>query len=324
MSEIIGQVSNLCLSRKEVATGGIDVHRQFLEDVADVAFEDDRGYDGGYEITPTRALTAAITVASFKRNDRETAGLYSSVHQGWAESGAYAAVMQRTHPSLKTIERLGHGRMPAVLFGDARHKGEPVDFSDYKFASRGVQISPEVMVDWGINPAASSYDGMIEQMQNRGLDRIVVDPFHLYRSHREKDIRIDPEKVFDAADSAKIIIDRVHLRAGNGDLGDADDKKETVRDLEALLKSPEALAASRMGQLVLNAYDIFLLRNTDPDGQFHFVTEVTQAGLLAHHDKWQEQRHQQGLGRIPFTRQIRAQYHAAMASNARNMLRHHA
>lgn len=323
MSEIIGQVSNLCLSPSEVAMGGVESHRQFLDEVAVAAYEGDAGYDGGYEITPTRALAASIRFNQYTESEA-VRGLYSSVHQGWAEGGKYAVAMQRTHGSLKTIERLGHGRMDAVVFGDARHKGDPVNFGEYAFGSRGVQISPEVFSDWGIDPVASDYDAMAGHMAKRGLDRIVVDPFHLYRSHRSKRMRIDPEKVLDTADNAKIPIDRVHLRAGNGDLGDDDDKRHTAQDLTALIKSPEALSKSRMGELLLGAYDIFLLSSAGPDARFHFVTEVTEAGLRLYHERVQEDRKANRLPVLPFTQAARAQYHAAMASNTRQMLRNHA
>jgi len=325
--QISAQVSNLCLSKPEAAFGGIDTHIAFLDSVAEAAQEftslgyapTDGQYNGGYQITPTRALIASIdTARAVGQSARlEEKPLYSSVHQSWAGNNQYGIIMPREAGSIKTIERFGrNGEKDAVVFGDSRKKdGSLVNFGEYKLGNPGVQLTAEVFEAWGIpgDVPAAHFD-IPDRMEAQGITHAVIDPYHLYRAHRkDAQKRIDPQMTMLVLGRAGVPINQVHLRAGNGDLGTAEDLVETKKDLAALIEGPRELAGSAMGALALQAHDIFLGQNVDnPNATFTYVNEVTEAALRAYHARTMGED-------APFNREIRAAYHAKMNINARRM-----
>lgn len=321
------QVSNLVLPRREAAAGGIATHQAFLNEVdqavAAHSANGEPGYDGGYELAPTRVLTTAIYGARMLGGDAEARAdaLFSSVHQTWGGINAFGAIMMRTHGSLTSLGRLSRGERSAVVFGEMREKnGSPYNFHALPLKDAGVQLTVDVLDDWGIDPEdTAAYDDIPHQMAQRGLDNVVVDPFHLYRQGKKDERHIEPIALLDSLEDNGVPIRRIHFRAGNADF--PAEKAKTKKDLETLIHEDyAAIGQSEMGSLALRAAQIWerqQMTGRGPVRELSVVNEVTAAALHELHKE--RQAHDDSLQ--PFSRPVLIGYHALMAIKTREFFR---
>ncbi len=322
MSEKISlQVSNLSLPYESVARG-IGYHLNFLRDVHNTA---DRagivGYDGGYEITPTRALMTSIYAAEAlgrlpygqiypmgapkekyplgsipkdEAADMSMQRLWSSSHASWATPGTiYSGPLVTRMGSLKSLERLdvlSGSFLPSVVFGDLRHKnGKPVTYGGHPLKKTGVQFAPEVKKDWGMTSAAD-YDAIPEAMRERGIKEIVGDAHHLLRAHLQEGngTTVSTDEFCDVIKDNNIPVGRIHMSLGRLDVSNPTDQKRSVEDLRALIKGADTFRRRELGKLTARMYGIWMDQGGSRDGaQMPVVTEtlVTSFGAIAGDDR---------------------------------------
>jgi hypothetical protein len=312
MSElIIAQVSNLCLPKKQAITRGLDYHMGFLHDVQHLAEAVGiQGYDGGYEITPTRSLVTSIAANSLRGKlppkleyltpvspyeDKTPASAtsqvaWSSSHASWAQPKSFYS-----GPLLTEVESFGAMRrldtldgkaaaQPKVVFGDSHDRhGKLRNYRAMGLENTGVQIAPEVLETWGIT-LPGHYAQIAQHMQEQGIDKIIPDPFHALREHRHiPGRRINTDLLLDAVEGG-IPMDRMHLALGRVDFKNAEDVAQSVGDLRALIKSPQEFAHTQAGEFLANCFDIWIDRQNPTaltPAKLAVVTEITIDGFAA-------------------------------------------
>lgn len=227
------QVSNLCLSPRDVVLGGIEPHVRFLYDVHETALAEgaSAGYDGGYEITPVRVLQASIYGAAMQgRLRRQAAGegppertngvyyikpseriqptdipLYSSMHAGWPPlASKYAIPFVDRYRSLGSLERMGQltGLQPTVVYSDLRRHGKPIDYRQYELGRTSVQLTPEELAGWNI-ATLGDYDQIPHRMAAQGIDELVAASFHTLRAQKSNPHnRLNVERLLDVIEGS--------------------------------------------------------------------------------------------------------------------------
>jgi len=322
MAEIIAQVSNLCLPRRDAVTMGVEGHMVYLQEVKECDGAYGLGYDGGYEITPAQIFTldrARYIFASKDLHQRNDAGdveqpLYTSVHQSWAHGLERTALIGQ-HASLNVISNMANGQLPAVVFAGHSHRGKSVNFEDYGF--RGTSIQPVAdMLDGLRVTLPSHYESrMWRNLQSAGVDELTIDPHHLLRAHKDNpNIHVNRKLFFDAVRAHDIPIRRVHVSAGRVDCKNEDDRKRSMKDLRGLIAGN--LASTALGDVLLETHEIWREQNAgNPDAKLPAVVEIPLAGLhLALSEKFGEDKARQFLS----SKLDWAGVHAIISNNVRS------
>lgn len=322
MAEIIAQVSNLCLPRRDALTMGVRGHMIYLEEVKECDGGYRLGYDGGYEITPAQVFTAdraRYTIKGQSLDHVNEAGdieqpLYTSVHQGWAR-GKDRLAMIGQHASLPVIQNMARGRMPAVVFAGDRHKGELIDFGAYNFAETTIQPMADMLYDFDVTLPSHYQTRLWPNLQRTGVTGLTIDPHHILRAHKNNpDAHFNTELFFDVVEDQNIPIRRVHVSAGRIDCKNEKDRNRSVQDLRGLIKGE--LASTAMGDVLVETHEIWRKQNTgNPDAKLPVVVEIPAAGLhkvIAEQFGEDKARHYLG-SRLDF-----AGMHAIIANNVRS------
>lgn len=282
MAEIKNQVSNLCLPRLTAVTGGIGTHMEYLQRTKECDGGLGMGYDGGYEITPTRAFVAdhlryLVTGRKISQPDQL---LYSSVHQSWAR-GSDTLPLVGVHASLATMKNMADtDGLPAVVYAGHTHKGQAVDFAQYGFSEVTVQPVADMLGALNVTMPSHYETRLWPNLQQTGVTGLTIDPHHLLRAHKDNaDVRINRTLLFNTIKDQKIPIRRVHVSAGRVDAKEDADRKRSMQDLHGLVTGK--LASTALGDVLVQTHDIWREQNAgNPDAVLPVVVEIPLKGLF--------------------------------------------
>jgi hypothetical protein len=287
--------SNLNFSEPEVALGGLRMYQQELEQIEDgeVLFV------GGLEVTPTRRLIVQSFQGKFRKEAAAVAAgkrpLVSRLHQAWAPSfrsvrdpfGAAAfATMPEASGSIFTLARMSEqlGHVPQVVYADQRDAhGALFDFGAYGNAN-AAQIMPEAVRAIG----DSRYMNYHMSNQQRAIAADIVDNHHLVRaSTDDPEYRLDWQQVLHDFIPAGAVMGGVHASAGRVDTKFDEDRKRSMQELRALLKGPEALGKTVMGEVMAESYRIWHAQRGQKDvpDTLPVTVEVPYRGLITARDQ---------------------------------------
>jgi hypothetical protein len=247
--------------------GTVEAHREVLHELG--------CFPGGYEITPARALMKSIdrqvTEDKF-RNWEDGQPFATATHQAWG-SGILRGIMssirrrsllpvqlayvvEESRYSLETMQYLDEilgGGVPAIVLPEVtRRGGRPFNYSELGFYECAAQIKPEMVV------AKEGYRRLHDSLWSQGVHGAIVDPHHMVRaSLHDPDYHLDLDRLKNDMEDAGTPIMGLHASAGRIDSAQPGDVRRSLAELDALLKSPEALGRTALGDLLAWGYGTF-------------------------------------------------------------------
>lgn len=312
--EIVLQTHNFNMPQSSIAKDSLVDLQDFLYDVRAPGEEDTPVFDGGFQVTPTRAIMGALRA----RQTGEFLGLveaqdwyvdqpvFSSGEQSWSrgvvggarylakEKGSNngriqfggGVLLQEQRKSLEGLERLQSlhpdSEMPVVVYGGQWRTGGIADFKDHPFGRVSTQLHPELLQDmWGLDLSDSGvYKQLSVRLQNQSIDGVTVDPVHLWRSHdNAAGIRMDYEEILDVIDRQKVPISDLHVGLARADRKGLD-RIQSFEEMVALIKSPASFAATESGKILQTAVEIWYGQNKgNLSVPLRAVVEMPYSGL---------------------------------------------
>ena len=267
--------SNLNLPPRLIAMAGTDILAHDIWRINCAA--GGRGFDGGYEITPTRVFEV-----SYWAGGASDYGLrIGSLHQTWAASGREAirggcrpielvgaALMRAASGSLENLQYMSdqEGVLPAVVYADQtdRATGKPRNYSRYTndFAGLHTQLHPELFQVHGFrDDAQASVSAVTPMLREEGISGIIIDSHHLARTSRtDEEYALPYERILDAMAEPGIDtlpVTGIHLAVGRMDCLQPEDRQTTMDDLRGLMLGPEAFGRTQAGDIVRAAAEIW-------------------------------------------------------------------
>lgn len=244
-----------------IATAGVDTYKDILHRIEDGGEEGI--FNGGYDITPTRRLFIESRIGKF---DGER--FASQVHQTWPKGYIRGTKLEPTlrsmlanHAAYTLMPEVYRG-LPGVRLMSDQLGGVPVcvypteyDFDgtpmQYKRYSplTAAQITPEAMDEAG---GRDNYRAFHDFLWRLGVIGVIVDNHHIMRGG------LDAEKILQNVRETGTNVFGLHAAAGRYDSKVPAERERSQRDLVALLKGPEAIGRSAMGEVLAEGYAIAL------------------------------------------------------------------
>lgn len=313
-SQVVLQTHNFNMAPAEMATATLSRLEDFLYDVR--GKDSQPVYDGGFQITPTRAIMAGVRT----RRAAEYLGLveeslawdpeqpiFSSGEQSWSrgvvggakfllQDRGYNGVVQfggglinqEQRASLGGLARLQKmhpdGQMPVVVYGGQWRTGGIAEFEGHKFGCVSTQLHPELIQDmWGLNlsdPAA--YEQIPTRLSDQGIDEVTLDPVHLWRQHNHMfGARMNHTRILEVIRDKDVHVSDFHVGLARTDrLGTDCDR--SMQEMESIVKGPEAFATTLSGEILAAGVEIWQAQNAgNPDAKMRAVAEMPHDGLEA-------------------------------------------
>jgi hypothetical protein len=165
-----------------------------------------------------------------------------------------------------------------TVYGNQRNRdGSLRDFSAYGSVV-ATQLTPELVTDTG---GKNDYWITHNSLWQRGVRGLIVPSHHLTRGgiHDPSD-RLPWRSALQAAEEAGAHVHGVHIEAGRVDTRHKSDRKQTVKELGAILVGPDAIEQTEMGEVLAAAYDIWHRQRLDP--QNAHTPEENKYGTILH------------------------------------------
>ncbi|HSW74981.1 MAG TPA: hypothetical protein VLG16_03865 [Candidatus Saccharimonadales bacterium] len=312
-SQIVLQTHNLNLPPQEALTNTLDDLRNFLYEVRDPRDPDEPIFDGGFQITPTRAIMAGLRKhkASVYLGFAEelpqdpNQPLFSSGEQSWSRGivgGVKSLIeddrntgivqlgggvlMPEQQTSLKGLERLQRlvpeGKMHAVVYGGLRKTGMESNFEGHKFESVSLQLEPEQLQDrWGWDLSDKErYKEIGERLARQHIDGVTIDPVHMWREHGKiQGLHMDWDEALYAIEETGVPVKDLHVPIARVDRH-PDDRKRSLEEAKMLISNPQQFIWTQTGEILAAGVEIWYGQNRDnPDAKLRAVLEMPYAGL---------------------------------------------
>jgi hypothetical protein len=313
-SQIVLQAHNLNHPPQETLTNTLDDLYDFLYDVRDPRYPYEPIFDGGLQITPTRAIMAGLRkhqasvylgLTQPLRQD-PSQPLFSSGEQSWSRGivggvksfikddrntgivqlggGVLMPEQQTSLRGLESLQRLApEGKMHAVVYGGLRKTGVESNFEGHTFESVSLQLEPEQLQDrWGWDLSDKKrYKEIGERLEGQHIDGVTIDPVHMWREHgRIQGLRMNWDEALYAIEETGVPVKDLHVPIARIDRR-ADDRKRSLEEAEVLISHPEEFIRTQTGEILEAGVEIWYGQNRDnPDAKLRAVLEMPYAGLV--------------------------------------------
>lgn len=300
-------VSNLNLSRRDIALGGISEHRETLHRISSIGSPSggELLLPAGYQLTPPRRLGRQLLKATAGNDYLHVVDgqpLFTSGHQSWGggvesiirgvarqdlvDVGG-GVVLTESGQSLlrlaqieKNLAGKGNGNFSMVVFAEERNRsGALKNFSPYGFAQISTQVRPELFC----RPPSEGRVSLqrLNTLHTQGVGGVIIDNDKLSQGHMlDGDFRLDPEALLDHIESKSIAVLGAHAAFGRTDAKHKEDYTRTMQERNAVMKGPEAIGRTAMGDILARTYLIFRTQNPDPEAVLPVYMEATYDGMM--------------------------------------------
>ncbi len=257
------QLSNMNLPPAVMASAGIAKHREILADVNMSGHP--RIFNGGFDITPTRALAVESRLGRFDGSNVPNVWA-GGVHQTWPKgylAGTFGPNRERTvsglvlnhaaytlmpesRRSLQTAHRMQRQLGTSVM---CVYPGTASNFLEYG-PHTAAQIAPESYLPM------SNHRAYHDLLFAQGITGVIIDNYHLKRD------QMPGKRILADVKETGTTVVALHAAAGRVDAKSQVDRTRSMKELEALLSGPVALGKTAMGEILATAYTIAVQQRT--------------------------------------------------------------